>query len=154
MLSKNSFFKTWKWGHFSHQLIDFKCVSGSENLSGLNDLIRHDNITGLNDLNNIFGLYCLHFTYWVISLASGSSAASMTSTASITSVASMTSTASFHQKTWGTWCFHQPKHQNDLSWSLNVEWIIKNPLFYWFLALFLLEAVEAMDVTFNQIQGS
>jgi hypothetical protein len=50
--------------------------------------------------------------------------------------------------------------QNDLFWSLNVEWIIKNPSFYGFLALFLLEAVEAveaveaMDVTFNQIQGS
>ena len=44
--------------------------------------------------------------------------------------------------------------QNDLSWSLNVKWIIKNPLFYGFLALFLLEAVEAIDVTFNQIQGS
>ena len=44
--------------------------------------------------------------------------------------------------------------QNDLFWSLNVEWIIKNPLFYGFLALFLLEAVEAMDGTFNQIQGS
>ena len=44
--------------------------------------------------------------------------------------------------------------QNDLSWSSNVEWIIKNPLFYGFLALFLLEAVEAIDVTFNQIQGS
>ena len=43
--------------------------------------------------------------------------------------------------------------QNDLSWSLNVKWIIKNPLFYGFLALFLLEAVEAMDVTFNQNQG-
>ena len=44
--------------------------------------------------------------------------------------------------------------QNDQSWSLNVEWIIKNPQFYGFLALFLLEAVEAMDVTFNQIQVS
>ena len=44
--------------------------------------------------------------------------------------------------------------QNDLSWSLNVKWTIKNPLFYGFLALFLLEALEAMDVTFNQIQGS
>ena len=41
--------------------------------------------------------------------------------------------------------------QNVLSWSLYVEWIIKNPLFYWYLELFLLEAVEAMDVTFNQI---
>ena len=44
--------------------------------------------------------------------------------------------------------------QNDLSWSLNVEWIIKNPQFYGFLAFFLMEAVEAIDVTFNQIQGS
>ena len=44
-------------------------------------------------------------------------------------------------------------HQNDLSWSLNVEWIIKNPQFYGFLTIFLLEAVEAMDFTFNQIKG-
>ena len=46
--------------------------------------------------------------------------------------------------------------QNDLPWSLIVEWIIKNPQFYGFLALFLSEAVEAMeamDVTLNQIQG-
>ena len=43
--------------------------------------------------------------------------------------------------------------QNDQSWLLNEEWIIKNALFYGFLELFLLEAVEAMDVTFNQIQG-
>ena len=43
--------------------------------------------------------------------------------------------------------------QNDQSWSLNVEWIIKNPLFNGFLSLFLLEAVEAIDVTFKQIQG-
>ena len=43
--------------------------------------------------------------------------------------------------------------QNDQSWSLNVEWIIKNALFYGFLGLFLLEAVEAVDVTFNQILG-
>ena len=39
-------------------------------------------------------------------------------------------------------------------WSINVEGIIKNPLFYGFLALFLLEAMEAMDVTFNQIHVS
>jgi hypothetical protein len=44
--------------------------------------------------------------------------------------------------------------QNDLFWSLNVEWINKNLQFYRFLALFLLEAVEAVDVTFNQIQVS
>jgi hypothetical protein len=29
-----------------------------------------------------------------------------------------------------------------LSWSLNVGWILKNPLFYWFLPPFLFEAVE------------
>ena len=33
-------------------MIDFKNLSGSENLSGLNDLNRHDNITGLNDFNS------------------------------------------------------------------------------------------------------
>ena len=43
--------------------------------------------------------------------------------------------------------------QNYQSWSLNVKRSIKNQLFYGFLALFLLEAVEAMDVTFNQIQS-
>ena len=50
----------------------------------------------------------LHLAYWVISLASGASAASMTSTASMTSVASMTSTASFHQKTYWAWCCQLP----------------------------------------------
>ena len=65
----------------------------------------------------------------------------MTSTAS-TSVASMTSTASFHQKTYWAWCFRQPWHHNDLFWPLNVGWIFKNPLFYWFLVPFFLEAVE------------
>ena len=74
-----------------------------------------------------------YFTYWVISLASG------------TSVASMTSTASFHQTNYWAWCFHQHWHQNNLYWSLNVGWIIKNPLFYWFLAPFLLEAVEGVQ---------
>ena len=34
--------------------------------------------------------------------------------------------------------------QNDQSWSLNVELIIKNLLYNGFLALFLLEAVEAI----------
>jgi hypothetical protein len=47
-----------------------------------------------------------------------------------------------HQPQWPQWprqpqfkkenywvlCFHQPWHPNDLSWSLNVEWIIKNPV--------------------------
>ena len=39
-------------------------------------------------------------------------------------------------------------------WPFNVEWIIKNSIFYWFFAPFLLEAVEDRDVTFDQIQGS
>jgi len=30
---------------------------------------------------------------------------------------------------------------------------MKNSKLHWFLALFLLEAVKAMDVTFSQIQG-
>jgi hypothetical protein len=44
--------------------------------------------------------------------------------------------------------------QNYQYWSLNVAWIIKKPLLYGVLTLFLLEAVEAMDGTFNQIHGS
>ena len=40
----------------SHYIIDFKNLSGSEHLSGLNDLNRPNNITGLNDLNSLFGL--------------------------------------------------------------------------------------------------
>ena len=39
-------------------------------------------------------------------------------------------------------------HKNGLFWSLNVEWSIKNSLFYGLLAPFLLEAVEDRDVTF------
>ena len=53
-------------------------------------------------------------------------------------------------KNYWAWCFHQPWHQNDLSWSLNAEWIIKNPLFYWFLAPFLLEAVDGTQHRKNQ----
>ena len=60
------------------------------------------------------------------------SAASVTSTASTASVASMTSTASFHQKMYWSWWFNDPWHLNDQSWSIFVEWIIKNPIFYWF----------------------
>ena len=89
---------------FSPEIIDFNNLIGSEKLCGLNDLNRHDNITGFNDLKSLFGLKkiksCLHFNYWMISLQSGTSAASMTSTASMTSVASMASTASYHQKTY------------------------------------------------------
>jgi hypothetical protein len=94
---------------------------------------------------------------WMISTAfltsenqkqSGTSAASITYTASTTSAASMTSSDSFHQKNYWAWFFHQSWHQNDLFWSLSVEWIIKSALFYWFLAPFPLEAVEDRDVIF------
>ena len=54
--SKICLFKTSKKGDSSHQLIDSKGQSGSENLSGLNDINRHDNITGPHDLNRLFGL--------------------------------------------------------------------------------------------------
>ena len=69
------------------------------------------------------------------------SVASMTSTASTTSVASMTSTASFHQKNYWFWWLDQPWHQYDQYWPLFMEWTIKNPIFYWYLIPFLLEAV-------------
>ena len=39
-------------------------------------------------------------------------------------------------------------------WPLSVGWIIKNSIFYWFLAPLQLEAVEDRDVTFDQIQES
>ena len=90
-----------------------------------------ENLSGLNDLNrddNITGLNDLNSLFGLNSLISSKHLLSM-----------------MYPSTW---------QQNGLSWSFNVEWIIKNPQFYGFLALFLLEAVEAMDVTFNQIQGS
>ena len=60
--------------------------------------------------------------------------------ASTTSVASMTSTATFYQKNYGSW-FLAPKWSKNQ--SLFEEWIIKNPIFYWCLIPFLLQAVEA-----------
>ena len=48
-------------------LIDFKDLSGFENLSCLNDLNRHGNITGLNDLNSLFGLKESKAAYTLIS---------------------------------------------------------------------------------------
>ena len=54
--SKDFFFQNIKFGDSSIYIIDFKTLSGSENFSGLIDLNRHDNITGLNDLNSLFGL--------------------------------------------------------------------------------------------------
>ena len=56
LFKKNFFFKTSKQGNSSHYIIDFKNLSGSEHLSGLNDLNIPNNHTGLNDLNSLFGL--------------------------------------------------------------------------------------------------
>ena len=71
------------------------------------------------------------------------SPALLTLVASATSLASTASTAQFPQKTsWFRWSDH-PQHQNDQYWSLFVEWIIKNPIFYWYLVPSLSEAVEA-----------
>jgi hypothetical protein len=64
-------------------------------------------------------------------------AASMTSTASTTSVASMTSTASMHQKKYSSLA---PKWSNPIPFC---GMDIKNQIFYWYLILFLSEAVEA-----------
>ena len=106
-----------KWGDSSHEIVDFKDLSCSENLHGLSlsDFNRYDIITGLTDLNSLFGLKRLKTTCVL-----HTSAASMTLTASTTSLNWMTSTASFHQINYRVWFFHQP-------WSLNVGWIIKNP---------------------------
>ena len=66
---------------------------------------------------------------WIIP---GTQMTKLTLVASATSLASTASTAQFPQKTsWFRWSDH-PQHQNDQYWSLFVEWIIKNPIFYWF----------------------
>ena len=75
------------------------------------------------------------------------SVASMTSTASMSS---MTSTASFHHKNYWFWWLDYPWHQYDQYWPLGMEWIIKNPIFHWYLLPFLLEAVEASPSYFFQ----
>jgi hypothetical protein len=72
----------------------------------------------------------------------------MTSVASAASMASMTSTASFHQKIYRSWWFDHPYHPNDQYQSLFVEWIIKNPIFNWYLILFLSKDVEAIGCYF------
>ena len=54
-IQKKYFFKTSKKSNSNHYIIDFKNLSGSEHLSGLNDLNRPDKITCLNGLNSLFG---------------------------------------------------------------------------------------------------
>ena len=43
---------------------------------------------------------------------------------------------------------YHPYHPNDQNQSLIVEWIIKNPVFYWYLVPFLFEAAEASSCYF------
>ena len=71
------------------------------------------------------------------------SAASLTLVSSATSLASTASTALFSQKTSDPDSFYNPCHQNNQHRSLVVDWILKSPVFYWYLVPFLLEAVEA-----------
>ena len=77
------------------------------------------------------------------------SAVSMTSTASITSVASMTFTASIHQIIYWSWWLDQPWHPNDQYQSLFVEWIVKTPIFHWYLIPFCWRLLRPADVTFS-----
>ena len=51
------------------------------------------------------------------------------------------------QTSWSWWLDH-PWHQNDQYGPLFVEWIIKNPIFHWYLILFLSKAVEASQCYF------
>ena len=78
------------------------------------------------------------------------SAVSMTSTASMTSVASMTSTASIHQKIYWSWWLDHPWHPNDQYQSLFVEWIIKIPIFHWYLIPFSLRLLKPADFSFSK----
>ena len=77
-------------------------------------------------------------------------AVSMTSTASMTSVASMTSTASIHQNNYWSWWLDHPWHPNDQYQSLFVEWIIKIPIFHWYMIPFSWWLLRPVDVTFSK----
>ena len=79
----------------------------------------------------------------VIFLGPRTSAASFTWSTPATSLTSTASKTLFHQKTsCSKWLVH-PWHQNVQYWPLFVKWIIQNPIFYQYLILFLIEAVEA-----------
>ena len=69
----------------------------------------------------------------------------MTSSASM---ASTTSTALFYQRTSWFWWLDHPWHQKHQYWPLFVEWIIKNPIVYWYLIPSLLKAVEVSQCYF------
>ena len=138
--------KTPKWGDSSHKLINFKHLSGSNNLSGLNDL---NSLFGLKKIKKLLAFYILSDFPGNRNLSSLNDLDSLNNLSGLNDLNSL-----FSSKNLGNLMFPSILAPKWPIWSLNVEWIIKNPLFYRFLALFLLEAVEAMYVTFNKIQGS
>ena len=88
----------------------------------------------------------------VIFQALETSTASMASTASTASLASMTYTTPSHQKNNWYWWLDHYWHHNNKYLSLIVERILENPIFFFFLILFLSEAVEASPCNFFQIK--
>ena len=59
----------------------------------------------------------------------------------------------FTKKTSWSWWLDYPWHQNDQCWPLFLEWIIKNPIFHWYLILFLSEAVGASWCHFSEMSN-
>ena len=124
-------------------------MNGCENFSCLNDLNRHDNIIGLTDLNSQkkkkkSKATCLWLLGDFLAIRKLNDLNSLNDFSGLNGF--ILSKRLLNMMLPLTW------QQNDLSWSLTVEWIINNPKIYGFLALFLLEAVEAKDVTFHQSQ--
>ena len=60
-----------------------------------------------------------------------------------------TSAASFHQKHYRSWWLDHPRHPNDQYQSLFVEWIIKSPVFHWYLIPFCWRLLRPVDATFS-----
>ena len=80
----------------------------------------------------------------VIFQALETSSSSWTSAAFAASAASTASKGQFSQEKVWSWLSDHHWHQNNQYWSFFVEWIAKNPIFHWYMALFLTEAVEAV----------
>ena len=80
----------------------------------------------------------------VIFQALETSSSSWTSAAFAASAASTASKGQSSQEKVWSWLSDHHWHQNNQYWSFFVEWIAKNPIFHWYMALFLTEAVEAV----------
>ena len=104
-------------------------LSGSENLSGLYNLNRHDTITGLNDLNSLFGLknqkmlalYILSDFPGIRNLSSQNDLNSLSGLSGLNDLDSLISSKNLLSLMFPSTL--APK------WSLNVGRIIKNSLF-------------------------